>query len=64
MSTPVLNGYPAAGKERAVQLAVASAQPRAQTARDLGGNENTLHPWIGTYPRVERQEPQGHDEHL
>jgi transposase-like protein len=43
MSTPVLNGYPAAGKERAVQLAVASAQPRAQTTRDLGGNENTLH---------------------
>ena len=36
----------------------------AQTARDLGGNEHTLHTWSGTYHRVARQEPQGQDEHL
>ena len=47
MSKPVLKGYPAARKERAVKLAVESAHPIAQTARDLGVKENTLHPWIG-----------------
>jgi len=36
-------------KERAVTLAVESAQPIAQTARDLGINENTLHTWISKY---------------
>lgn len=36
-------------KERAVKLAVASDQPIAQTARDLGVNENTLHTWISKY---------------
>jgi transposase len=43
MSTPALKGYPAACKERAVQLAVESEQPVAQTARDLGVNENMFH---------------------
>jgi transposase len=47
MNKPALQGYPAAFKERAVQLAVESGQPIAQTARDLGVNENTLHPWSG-----------------
>ena len=64
MSQPVMKGYPAECKERAVKLAVESAQPIAQTARDLGVNENTLHTWIGKYHRVERQEPQVHNEHL
>jgi transposase len=64
MSKPVMKGYPAAFKERAVKLAVESEQPIAQTARDLGVNENTLHAWIGKYHRVERQEQQVHDEHL
>src|SRR5262247_3006577 len=64
MSKPAMKGYPAAFKERAVQLAVASEQPIAQTARDLGVNENTLYTWIGKYHRVERQEQQVHDEHL
>ena len=64
MSKPAMKGYPAAFKERAVQLAVASEQPIAQTARDLGVNENTLYTWIGQYHRVERQEQQVHDEHL
>ena len=59
-----MKASPAAFKARAVQLAVASAQPIAQTARDLGVNENTFHPWMGKYPRVERQEQQGHDAHL
>jgi transposase len=64
MSPPTTKKYAAIGKERAVKLAVESEQPIAQTARDLGGNENTLHTWIGTYHRVERQDKQGHDEHL
>ena len=64
MSKPVMKGYPAEFKERAVKLAVESAQPIAQTARDLGVNENTLHTWIGKYHRVERQEKEVHNEHL
>ena len=45
MSKPAMKGYPAEFKERAVKLAVESEQPIAQTARDLGVNENTLHTW-------------------
>ena len=48
MSKPAMTGSPAACKERAVKLAVESEQPLAQTARDLGVNENTFHTWIGT----------------
>ena len=47
MSQPTMRIYPAVFKERAVQLAVESDQPLAQTARDLGVTENTLHTWIG-----------------
>lgn len=61
---PQKQSSPAAFKERAVKLAVESDQPIAQTARDLGVNENTLHTWIGTYHRVERQEKQVNDAHL
>jgi transposase len=64
MSKLALKGYPAAFKERAVKLAVESGQPIAQTARDLGVNENTLHTWIGKYHRATRQEKQVSDEHL
>jgi transposase len=64
MSTPAMKGYPAEFKERAVKLAVESDQPIAQTARDLGVNENTLHTWIGKYHRAVRQEKEVHDEHL
>ena len=64
MSKPAMKSYPAAFKERAVKLAVESDQPIAQTARDLGVNENTLHTWSGKYHRVERQEKQVNDEHL
>ena len=47
MSKPAMTGYPAEFKKRAVKLAVESEQPIAQTARDLGVNENTLHTRIG-----------------
>jgi transposase len=49
MSQPTTKQYPAAFKERAVKLAVESDQSIAQTACDLGVNENTLHTWIGKY---------------
>jgi transposase len=64
MSKPAMNSYPAEFKERAVKLAVASDQPIAQTARDLGVNENTLHTWIGKYHRTVRQAKAVNDEHL
>jgi len=64
MSQPATKKYPAAFKERAVKLAVESDQAIAQTARDRGVNENTLHTWIGKYHRAERQEQQVQDEHV
>jgi len=64
MSQPTTKQYPAAFKERAVKLAVESDQSIAQTARDLGVNENTLHTWIGTYHHAERQEKEVNAEHL
>jgi transposase len=64
MSQPATKKYSAEFKERAVKLAVESDQPIAQTARDLGVNENTVHTWIGKYHRVERQDKQVNDAHL
>jgi len=64
MSKPAMKSYPAEFKERAVKRAVESEQSIAQTARDLGVNENTLHTWIGQYHRVERQAKQVNDAHL
>src|SRR5215813_6397692 len=64
MSQPTTKKYPAEFKERAVKLAVESEQSMAQTARDLGVNENTLHTWIGTYHRTMREEKAVNDEHL
>jgi transposase len=64
MSQPTTRQYPSAFKERAVKLAVEAGQSIAQTARDLGVNENTFHTWIGKYHRAERQEQQVHDEQL
>ena len=64
MSQPTTRKYPAEFKERAVKLAVESDQPIAQTARDLGVNENTLHTWIGKYHRTERQEKEVNDARL
>ena len=64
MSKAPMKSYPAEFEERAVKLAVESDQPIAQTAHDLGVNENMLHTWIRKYHRAERQEQQVHDEHL
>jgi transposase len=64
MSQSTMKKYPAAFKERAVKLTVESDQPIAQTARDLGVNENTLHTWSGKYHRTVRQEQEVNDEHL
>ena len=64
MRKPAMKSYPAACKERAVKLAVESDQPIAQTARDLGVNDNTLHPWRGKYPRATPQTKQVQDEPL
>ena len=64
MNQPTMRQYPAEFKERAVKLAVESDQSIAQTTRDLGVHENTLHTWIGKYPRSERQEKEVQDEHL
>jgi len=55
--------YPAEFKEPAVKREVESEQAIAQTARDLGVNENTFHPWIEKYHRVECQEKQVNDDH-
>ncbi len=49
--------YTAEFRESAVKLANESEKPVAQTARDLGVNENTLHTWINKYSR-----PQGQDK--
>ena len=51
MSQQQMKLYSVACKERAVNLAVASAQPIAPTARDLGINAQTWHPWISQYPQ-------------
>ena len=64
MSISTMRKYPTEFKERAVKLAIEADQPIAQTARDLGVNDNTLHTWIGKYHRTERQEQQVQDEHL
>ena len=64
MSQSTIKTYSAAFKERAVKLAVESEQSIAQTARDLGVNENTLHTWIGKYHRAERQEKEVNDDHV
>ena len=41
--------YNAEFKQSAVKLAVEGEKSVAQTARDLGVNENTLHTWISKY---------------
>ena len=64
MSPSTTKKYSPEFKERAVKLAVESEQPIAQTARDLGVNENTLHTWIGKYHRTVRQEKEVNDDHV
>ena len=47
-----------------MKLAVESEQATAQTVRELGVNEHTLHTWIGQYHRTVRQEMEVNDAHL
>ena len=49
MSQQKVKPYSAEFKERAVKLAVETDQTVAQTARDLGINENTLPTWLSKY---------------
>jgi transposase len=51
-------------RESAVKLALDADQPIAETARELGVNENTEHTWIKKYNRP-KKDGNGHtDEHL
>ncbi|PXV73415.1 transposase [Nitrosomonas eutropha] len=43
--------YTAEFRESSVKLAIESDKPVAQTAREIGVNENTLHTWISKYSR-------------
>ena len=54
--------YTAEFRESSVKLAIESDKPVAQTARDIGVNENTLHTWINKYSRP--VEAVRTDEHL
>jgi transposase len=57
--------YSAEFRESAVKLANESDKPIAQTARDLGINENTLHTWISKYSRpMETAKAVRTDDHL
>ncbi len=52
-------------RESSVKLAIESDKPVAQTARDIGINENTLHAWINKYSRpVDNLKAVGTDEHF
>ena len=51
-------------RESAVKLALDADQLIAETARELGVNENTLHTWVKKYSRP-KEDGRGHtDEHL
>jgi transposase len=65
MSQEKQKTYTAEFRESAVKLANESAKPIAQTARDLGINENTLHTWISKYSRpVDTTKTARTDDHL
>jgi transposase len=65
MTREKLNDYTAEFRESAVKLAAESDKPVAQTAGDLGINENTLHTWIGKYTRpLDTNKSVRTDEHL
>jgi len=50
--------------ESAVKLAIDSDVTIAQTARELGVNENTLHTWIKKYSTPKAEVSGRTDEHL
>jgi len=57
--------YTAEFRASAVKLANESDKPIAQTARDIGVNENTLHTWINKYSRPSGQDKAVRiDDHL
>ena len=57
--------YTAEFRESSVKLATESDKAVAQTARDIGVNENTLHTWINKYSRpVDNIKAVRTDEHL
>jgi len=57
--------YTAEFRGSAVKLAKESSQPIAQTARDIGVNENTLPTWISKYSRaVDNTGATRTDDHL
>lgn len=57
--------YTAEFRESSVKLAIESDNPVAQTAREIGVNENTLHTWISKYSRpVDNIKAVRTDEHL
>ena len=58
-----LNTYTSEFKESAVKLALESDQPIAQTARDLGVNQHTIHTWISQYSKANTASKRT-DEHL
>lgn len=57
--------YTAEFRASAVKLAVESAQPVSQTAKELGVNKNTLYTWIGQIHRpVKNKGEKVADEHI
>ena len=52
MSDHSKTAYTSEFKESAVKLAIESQVPKAQTAKDLGINVNTLYTWIDKYSPV------------
>lgn len=58
------NSYTAEFRESAVKLALDTDQPIAETAREIGVNENTLHTWIKKYTRPAADSNARTDEHL
>ena len=51
MSGKKLQSYTSEFKESAVKLAIESAHPIAQTAKELAINVNMLHSWIAKYSK-------------
>lgn len=52
-------------RESSVKLVIESDKPVAQTAREIGVNENTLHTWINKYSRpIDNIKAVRTDEHL
>ncbi|NOR80149.1 MAG: transposase, partial [Methyloprofundus sp.] len=57
------NNYTAEFKQSAVKLATESDQPVAQTAKELGVNQNTLYTWITIYAKPKEKQDVQADEH-